>query len=596
MAASTAAQSISLTPPALSSGANPLSAVMAPSYVGVGIEPTNLIAFSGAGQRNNLTYNLLNNLASYTGVPPHIRIGGNAGDTMLYQASRAGYNVLANSGGSSSGGNAYSFGPDYFRAFDNFPANTPITYGLNLAYQGSDWLSEIASQANASLSIPQNVQVVSLEIGNEPDLFLENGYRSSYSVTQFGREWESAAVYIYNNVLEPMGIGTNFFEVACTATTATSTGQPYRINNLLGTAVATQSGIYIAGWNQHDYFYYIDVSTYTLTSEILLDLSSTTEQFAEWLSQSQQAYATGKPYYLREMGSCGPTGIAGISDTFANTLWTFNFFLYAATIQVASVQMHMTTLSYASPWQPVELNQTAAHVRSSYYAYAAVAQLIGATCDIRIAQLSLSGVPSGYSDHLASYNTYKNGSLQSLVAINTEPTYVGGSPGSVSFQYSVPSWAGQTVYISTLTAPGIDATAGTTWNGMSYEASGTGTSTTAGNNTIVQTTVASDGSLSVSVRDASAVVINLGSQLGTENNVVDTDNCNALAGSSSIGGDADPSATLGGTTAAPTFSSVTTDGNNPFYGAAGSLLVPSSLVLTLVSVLTGAAAVLVGRV
>ena len=105
-------------------------------------------------------------------------------------------------------------------------------------------------------------------------------------------------------------------------------GQPFRIANLVGNTqgVAADNGIYVAGWNQHDYFYYVGVSGFNLTLSYLLDLSNTVSQFREWAGQVQQSIVTGKPYYLREMGSVGPNGLPGISETFGNALWTLNFF------------------------------------------------------------------------------------------------------------------------------------------------------------------------------------------------------------------------------------------------------------------------------
>lgn len=592
--ASAVAQSVSLTPPANSNSASPLSPVLTPSYAGLGIEPTSLFQFTGTTSRNNLTFQLLTNLANYTGVAPHIRVGGNAGDTMLYNASAPGF-VIYNKpnptgNGYSTQSDALYFGPDYYKAMDYLPKGTPITYGLNLAWQGSGWLDTIVAQANASINGVSNVNIVGFEIGNEPDLYHQNGFRpsSSWGIDTFASEWQEAALAIYNGVLKPLNIGTNFFEPAATATTATSTGEPYEIQYLASSAVAVDDGIYVAGWNQHDYYYYLDVSDYTLTSSHLLDLSTTTSQFKAWKEQSQQAYNTGKPYYLREMGSVGPTGLEGISDTFANTLWTLNFFLYAATLQVASVQMHMTTASYAAPWQPVEVNGTSPHVRSSYYAYAAVDQIIGATCNVRVASLSLDDVPSGYDDRLASYNAYVDGNLQTLVALNTQPAASSESKGTVTFAYSVPSWAGKTVYVSLLTASGSDATTNTTWNGISYESSSTGVPSNV-NSGVTTQTVGSDGSLNIAVRDSQAVVVNLGSQIGTTNNVVNATNCGTLASSTSEGNDADPSNTSlagSGGTAAPTFSTVP-KANNPFRGAAAGLVTPNVMVLALMAMALG---------
>lgn len=573
---------LSLTPPALSTLASPISKILASNYVGFGIEPTSLFEFAGGAQRNTLSYNLLNNMANYTGVPPHLRIGGNAGDQQVYSASTAGYRITNNPNAVSDQTNAYLFGPNYFASFNHFPEGTPITFHINLAYQGSGWQDLMVSTAAAALDGMNTSQIVGFELGNEPDLFVTNGYRTSsnWSAATFALQWQAVALDIYNNVLTSRSIGTNFFEPAGTATTATTNGHPYRIDNLVDSAVAVDNGIYISGWNQHDYYYYVGVSTYTITTALLLDLSTTISQFAEWKEQSAQAYATGKNYYLREMNSIGPTGLVSISPTFAQTLWVFNFHLYAATVGVSNVHMHMTTYSWGAAWLPIQNATTAPHVRSSYYAYAAVAQLIGATCDVQIASMSLSSPPSGYTNNLAAYTKYQGGALQALIVVNSMPAYSGSSMNTVNVVYNVPSWAGKTVYVSYLSAAGVDATQNTTWNGLSYEVSGTGLATAVSSAVPVQLTVSSAGLLTVPVRDSQVAVANLGYRIGTTNSIVNSTNCAVAAAATSAGA----------TAATATFSTVT---SNPYDGAMGASSGFKAILLVGLATLVGAAAVLI---
>ncbi|GAC92783.1 glycoside hydrolase [Pseudozyma hubeiensis SY62] len=564
--ASSALADVNLTPASnVASAGSTVSNTINPSYAGFGIEPTDLFVFTGTTSPNQLTFNLLSNLANYTGAPPHIRVGGNSGDTMLYDSSVTGYTIQQNP--SSSGqGNArpsdyFLFGNNYFKVMDYFPKGTPITYGLNLAYQGSDALTRIVEQATAAFdnigTDGSGSDLYSLEIGNEPDLYIDLGYRnSSWTPTDFGNEWASRAEAIYNQTLKQRNVRSDFFEVAATATTASKNGQPFRIANLVGNSqgVAADNGIYVAGWNQHDYFYYINVSPFTLTLSYLLDLSNTVNQFTEWAGQVGQSIVTGKPYYLREMGSVGPNGLPGISETFGNALWTFNFFFYAASIKVDSVQMHMTQYSQAAPWQTNYMNGMSPHVRPTYYAWAAWAQIIGPTCNSQIAPISINNQPSNYNNRLGAYGVYRGSTLTSVVMINTQLFYSGsGSPSYQNFVLSLPSLAGQTVYLSTLTAAGVDSTNNVQWNGISYEQSGTGQPRTV-NATQWTMTVGADGTLSVPVRDSQVVVAST-VQLGHE--AVNTQNCQNLATSStgSSSGGSDSSGT--GAKAAPTFKSTT---------------------------------------
>lgn len=47
-----------------------LSQPISPSFAGMGIETSNLFSFTGGATVNQMSINLLTNLANYTGVPP----------------------------------------------------------------------------------------------------------------------------------------------------------------------------------------------------------------------------------------------------------------------------------------------------------------------------------------------------------------------------------------------------------------------------------------------------------------------------------------------------------------------------------------------
>lgn len=91
-----------------------LSNVLSPSFIGMGFEPSNLAAFVGARQTNQLTMQLLNNLANYTGQPPHLRVGGNTGDTAVYDPNHKSPYFDPNPG-MTGVTDALIFGPAYFQ-------------------------------------------------------------------------------------------------------------------------------------------------------------------------------------------------------------------------------------------------------------------------------------------------------------------------------------------------------------------------------------------------------------------------------------------------------------------------------------------------
>ena len=510
--------SLSITPQP-TSGA---SGYVPPSFAGFGIEPSNLYSFTGGVQENQLTKNLLQNLADYTGVPPHIRLGGNTADYMLYDANMNQYTIEENPNPVGQGvypADQYIIGPRYFEVINRLPAGTPITFGLNLAYEESDYKEQIVATAEQAVERLTNVDLVSFEIGNEPDLYLGNQFRSdpTWGGSMYTQQWLDRANAVWNRVLKPKGIRSNFFEPGATASTIGTSFEIDDLNEFGITQNANESSSpLISQWNQHDYYYYIGVSTYALTQYHFMTLSTTNDQFAAWVTQIGQARGTGYRYALREMGVVGPIGLDGITDVFGASLWSLNFLLYAATLNITMVGMHMTDNSNASAWQPTDAfygNQP--FVRPNYYAFAAFDQAIGPTCQAQVGGYVLSGQPEAYQGRSAAYSVYQDGTLSSIILINSNEANVSEtSKDSLTFVLTLDEqFAGEDLYLAFLTNDGADARHGTTFDGVSYEESGNGTPTKV-DDQVRTVTVGDDGTVRIDVRDTQAVIANIGEPLG----------------------------------------------------------------------------------
>ncbi|KAI2610832.1 uncharacterized protein GGS25DRAFT_480165 [Hypoxylon fragiforme] len=502
-----------------------------PSFAGFGIEPSNLFSFMGAADPNTFTLNLLNNLANYTGKPPHIRIGGNTQDYMVYREDQNQWTWINNDNAFEHGANKQDsmlIGPRFFEAANRLPNGTTVTWGLNLAYDQDDHIKQITTMAKQALTNCPNLKITSFEIGNEPDLYLQNGFRTGpWGGQIYTQQWLSRASAIHSQVLQPHGLPSNFFEAAATASTI---GTDFQISDLLGFDICTAPS-YLSGWNQHDYYYYIGVSGYPVSLSHLLQLSTTEDQFAAWTEQVQQAQRTPYPYALREMGVVGPIGLEGVTNVFGAALWTLNFLLYTASLGIAGIGFHMTDNSNASAWQPVAMYGRPAHVRPLYYGIVAFDQAIGPSCAARVAQYPVPQVPDGYGDFVRAYAVYQQQALATLVVVNgkvfnssssNSNSNSNSAPGSqpqkqrgrITVQLQLPpSTAGQTLYLAYLTNAGADATANTTWNGISFEQSGDGTpaQVSSSENTV---RIANDGTATFSLQDTEAVVANLGREVG----------------------------------------------------------------------------------
>lgn len=247
-----------------------------------------------------------------------------------------------------------------------------------------------------------------------------------------------------------------------------------------------------------------------------MDLDGTNTQFAYWEKQVGIGLDTGLPYVLREMSSVGPIGMHGVSDVFGAALWTLNFFCYTASLNISSVQMHMTDNSNASAWQPISMYGRDPFVRPQYYAHAAMAQIVGnGNSTTQIGSLAVSSVTGEYKGRIRAYTAYANGDLQSVILINSmQANASDGNKGSFTFNLNLGSSnKNKNVYLSTLTADGADSESGILWNGITF-ADGSGKASVSDSSVTMKRTDGS-GKVSISVRDSQAVVANINWLLGS---------------------------------------------------------------------------------
>jgi hypothetical protein len=563
------AVSISLTPASNAPAASGISQVVGPSFAGLGIEPSNLFSFTGGNTPNQLSINLLQHLANYSGAPPHLRLGGNTGDHMVWDASHTGFSLGKNPNQEESNpvpADGTVFGPGYLQALERFPKGMPVTFQLNMAYDMGDALEKIDEAAAAVVDGLNNTSLYSFEIGNEPDLYLQGWHQmrnGTWNGEIYTQQWLERAESVCNNVLKPRGMKCDFFEAAQTASTI---GTTFTLSDLANAGIsdAVNGTTYLSSWNQHDYFYFVDVSTYDITLNIMMDFDRTENQFQYWTTEIAYALSTGIPYNLREMANVGPIGMEGVSNTFGAALWFLNFYCYGATLNISSVEMHMTDNSYASPWQPIFMNGEAANVRPSYYAMAAMAQLVGAgNGTTRLAPLATE------NSYVRAYAAYAHDDLASLVIINAQQANASDTDKSgIDFTISLPDLKGQTLFLSYLTAEGADTIHNVTWNGLSFESDSVGSVSTAQDQSGQTIVLDGSGAATITVRDSEAVIAHFGARLGSVPVKIDSTSSSGSGSSGSSSGKGGHTSSASTSRASPT---VSTSASAPATTLAGGI-------------------------
>jgi hypothetical protein len=118
-----------------------------------------------------------------------------------------------------------------------------------------DWADHIVSLAQGAVSNLKNTKLYSFEVGNEPDLWLQNAFRSAgWSGKQYTSQFLDRCEVICERVLKPNNLPCAFFEPPSTASTI---GTTFEIAQLVddGIMEGRNGDNYMTAWNQHDYFY-----------------------------------------------------------------------------------------------------------------------------------------------------------------------------------------------------------------------------------------------------------------------------------------------------------------------------------------------------
>jgi hypothetical protein len=188
---------------------------------------------------------------------------------------------------------------------------------------------------------------------------------------------------------------------------------------------------------------------------------------------SAYTVARGLPYVIGETNSIACQGLAGVSDVFGAAVWSVDYALYAASINVSRLYWHMGTGYRYSAWQATKNGTTASGPRPLYYGNWFVATALG-NSDSRI-------VPIVNTTSLAGYAIYsskgRQSRLRSIVLINMEVFNSSSTPASqrASVDFQLPSRLMRRklkMAVRRLSAPGAEVRDGITFAGRTVALDG----------------------------------------------------------------------------------------------------------------------------
>ncbi|KAI0006289.1 glycoside hydrolase family 79 protein [Xylariaceae sp. FL0662B] len=440
-------------------------------FVSFSIEFSSFPDFAGNKTNpNEFSNNLLNNLGNLTGTKPYIRVGGNTQDFAIYNPDlNIALNGTYNLSRSVDYPTTIEIGPSYFESYGTWP-NVKFSHGFNMGGNHDDrqWETLLQTAVLACKALGKD-NLYLWEYGNEPDLFSTAVRTSNYNESDYVAEWLNGTRAIRDmleaNCPDLLSNGTYGYLAPSFAGTS----------NHLRAPRAWEDGLNEDGtvklFSSHNYISGAETPGVTLQGT-LMNHTSTRLSIDAHLDE----YASIRPgirQVLGETNSLYHEGRPGLSDTFGAALWGIDFNLYAASVGIARVHMHMgTDYRYAS-WQPIATNRTAVPTtKPPYYGNVAVAAFLGRARPLSVAHLSLS--LNGTDDREAAYAAYVDNALRRIMVVNMRAyNYTTGEvpPRPVrTYAFAVNGGGpGTEARVRRLYANGSDATAGVSWDGWSYD-------------------------------------------------------------------------------------------------------------------------------
>ncbi|KAF9565353.1 glycoside hydrolase family 79 protein [Agrocybe pediades] len=487
---------------------------IASDYISFSIEQDRWTDWVGTTSRNQFFFNTLDNLNALTGAPPQIRIGANSEDHTDFnpniQFSQAVFPPPTTTVPYPEA-TSIVVGNGYYQAAQFLPANTHVIWGVNLGQnnitaaflEAKSIVKAFASSAirNAGITLD------AIEIGNEPDLYKNNGLRSSsYTSTQYVQEWTNFAA----NVSAAAGISssshTKFWGASFAGSSHSTTGfSPQAIfkEGILN----SNAGSFISTISEHRY----SGSFCSGSGGLLQDLmtkSTIRSNLTQFTPDITATLNNGLDYVLGETNSYSCHGAPGVSNTAGAALWTLDYLLFATQIGISRIFFHEGIGFKYNLIQPITLTRSILdgstlstplppHIQPQYYAAIIAAEAIGSTGNSRAVELSIN------NSRISGYAFFENNKLVRAVLIDSQAFFTTTTTprGVTHVDLSITgSGVPTTMTIKRLAIPHAGDTSGLTWGGQTYETSDARVSGTLQ----VDTANVSDG---VDIHDTEAILL-----------------------------------------------------------------------------------------
>ncbi|KAF9556467.1 glycoside hydrolase family 79 protein [Agrocybe pediades] len=358
---------------------------------------------------------------------------------------------------------AVLYTPDMFYMTNNISSMLNIKWFFGIPFNDSvNWRLDIAESAQNILGD----NLLGLQAGNEPDFYQQFGRRQVYSPDMYSNEVDDLIKTIDANPNIPnkhMLIGpsvstiiwkpedvwkTNFIERFKDRLYALSV-EHYSMNNCAALTGGTPENPVVIPQNIFPAF---------LTHKAAISLM---EPYLESQMLAQQA---GKPFIMFETNTASCGGFAGISDSFAASLWALDYGFQMAYGNFTHALMHVGGQNvFYNPFTSPPTNETMYNkwtVGAIYYSALIIAEALGKSNTSRVVDL----FGNAGNEFTPSYAIYEHDTLSKVALFNYIDDKTGNSDSQVTL--SVPTGVPQTISVKYLSASTVSTKNNITWAGQ----------------------------------------------------------------------------------------------------------------------------------
>ncbi|KAJ7034931.1 glycoside hydrolase family 79 protein [Mycena alexandri] len=411
----------------------PLSPGDAPSVngnlVSLSIEQDRWLDWSGNTTRNTFFFNTLDNLVAITGDDPTIRIGADSEDHTNFnpniQFVQAAFPPPTTTVSYPEATSVVA-GPGFYQGAKFLPPGTGVTWGVNFGgknltavfLETQAIVNAFASEAMQDAGITLDF----LELGNEADLYKNNGLRAStYNVAQYTTEWITFATNM-SLTAKLAGSDTRIWGAAFAESSHTTTGfspQGIFANNILTSA----PGKFINTISQHHYSGSFCAGNAGLLQD-LMTKATIRSNLSAYIPDIQATQDKGLDYVFGETNSYACQGAPTVSNTAGAALWTLDYALFGSQIGISRLFFHEGIGYKYNLIQPETLTMSTLdghvlnpplqpHVQPQYYAAIIIAEAIGDSGNTQALEFNINDA------RISGYGFYESGSLKRAVFINS---------------------------------------------------------------------------------------------------------------------------------------------------------------------------------